>query len=164
VTDKAEFLEAMSRFAAAVTLITTGKDDLRYGLTATAVCSLSIDPPSLIACVNQRATGHDTILREECFAVNLLGPQHAALAKRFAGEGGAQGSERFWGSNWLRLSTGAPILADSPAAIDCVLAQKLDGYSHTILVGLVKAVRIPGDVDPHCLLWHGRKFTMTVKN
>jgi flavin reductase len=162
VVDTQQFLEAMSRFAGTVTLITTGAAESRYGLTATAVCSLSVEPPSMIACINQRASGHDVLLREGRFAINVLAPRHAHIARKFTGRDGSQGAARFVGTDWIKLATGAPVLADSPVVFDCQLVETFAGFSHSIFVGLVEAVRVVDDGEG-CLLWHGREFAMNVK-
>ena len=72
-----QFKEAMGRFAGAVTAITTFANEQPAGLIATAVCSLSCEPPSVIVCVNKTASAHDLILNNGYFGVSLLAPAHA---------------------------------------------------------------------------------------
>jgi len=157
-----DFREAMARFAGVVTLITTGRGDACRGLTATAVCSLSSAPPSVLVCVNGTASAHDAILVEGCFGVNLLSPDQAILAERFSGRDGHQGAARFAGSRWIELATGAPILAEAPVALDCRVSERFDGFSHSIIVGRVEAVQLLDGAAAECLLWHRRAFRRTV--
>jgi hypothetical protein len=90
-----------------VTLITTRHRDLRGGLTATAVCSVSAEPPQLLVCVNKSASAHDPIGEAGFFCVNILSPQHRKIAERFAGMDGVEGDERFRDmGEWSSLTTG----------------------------------------------------------
>ena len=93
--DAAAFKKGMRHLAASVTLITTRHRDLRGGLTATAVCSVSAEPPQILVCVNKTASAHDPIGEAGFFCVNVLSPQHRKLAERFAGMDGVEGDERF---------------------------------------------------------------------
>lgn len=134
-----EFLAAMRQLAGAVSIVTTRHGARRAGLTATAVCSLSIEPPRLLACVNKSAGAHDHIGAGGRFCVNVLGVQHVNLAQRFAGALGIEGEERFAdGAEWSELATGAPVLADALAAFDCRVHQAIDSASHTIFIGDVE--------------------------
>ncbi|HYR66598.1 MAG TPA: flavin reductase family protein, partial [Reyranella sp.] len=113
--DEAAFKKGMRHLAASVTLITTRHRDLRGGLTATAVCSVSAEPPQLLVCVNKTASAHDPIGEAGFFCVNILSPQHRKIAERFAGMDGVEGDERFHDmGEWSTLSTGAPVLKGCP--------------------------------------------------
>lgn len=154
--DKNEaFREAMARFAGAVNAITTIHEGEPSGLIATAVCSLSFDPPSVLVCVNKSASSHDTIVREGIFAVNLLSPDLSDVAERFQKE---KGASRFREGAWTTASTGAPMLIGSPVALDCRLANLYDGFSHSILVGIVEDVRLAEGTAHQSLLWQGRRY------
>ena len=93
--DAAAFKKGMRHLAASVTLITTRHRDLRGGLTATAVCSVSAEPPQILVCVNKTASAHDPIGEAGFFCVNILAPGHRKIAERFAGMDGVEGDERF---------------------------------------------------------------------
>jgi len=86
-----QFKAAMARFPGAVTIVTSLADGERRGVTATAVCSVSADPPSLLACVNRRTGTCRAVHDCDRFNVNLLPDPSAALALRFAGAGDATG-------------------------------------------------------------------------
>ena len=82
---RSSFKLAMRRFPAAVTVITSADQTRRHGMTATAVTSLSMDPPSLVVCVNQSSLLHDIMLLARRFCVNLLRRDQAALSAAFSG-------------------------------------------------------------------------------
>lgn len=110
------FRGAMRKLAGAVSVITVGQGDERTGLTATSVTSLSVEPPTLLICVNRATSSVVPLLKERAFAINVLRPHHEPVADRFAGKGGLKGPARYGGADWTRLSTGAPVLADALAA------------------------------------------------
>jgi flavin reductase (DIM6/NTAB) family NADH-FMN oxidoreductase RutF len=134
-----DFRTAMRELAAGVTIITAGVQAGRRGLTATAVCSVSADPPTLLVCVNRSAEGHAAISESGAFCVNVVGAEHRWLAERFAGRDGTRGAERFEHGDWCALATGAPVLADAIAAFDCRVTQAIDGGTHTVFLGAVVA-------------------------
>ncbi|WP_246161769.1 flavin reductase family protein [Segnochrobactrum spirostomi] len=136
------FRAAMRELAAGVTIIATGSGDGRRGLTATAVCSVSADPPTLLVCVNRSTEGHAAIAEAGIFSVNVTAAHHRPLADRFAGRHGVRGAERFEAGAWTVLETGAPILTDAVAAFDCVVARTVDWTTHTIYLGAVVAARV----------------------
>lgn len=158
--DPAAFRAGMREFAAGVTLITTGTGTERRGLTATAVCSMSVEPPSLIACVQVTAAAHAEIVRSGRFAVNILAAHHEPLARRFAGMTGVHGSERFEEGYWTTLATGVPVLADAVTAFDCVVLSAIDRGTHTLFIGGVKAVRT--DAERPSLVYRASAFTTLV--
>jgi flavin reductase (DIM6/NTAB) family NADH-FMN oxidoreductase RutF len=136
-----DFKSAMRRFAAGVTIVAAGDGRERLGLTATAVCSLTTEPPQILVCVNRDAEAHDLIVRTRALAVSLLGAQHKELSARFAGQTGVFGAARFDLGRWVTLKTGAPLLEDAVAALDCVLSEEVASSTHTIFIGRVVAVR-----------------------
>ncbi|PIO45532.1 hypothetical protein B5P45_07160 [Phyllobacterium zundukense] len=145
----------MGRFAGAVNVITTEEHGAPSGLIATAVCSLSFDPPSVLVCVNKTASAHDVILRRGAFAVNLLSPTLSHVANRFQTR---KGSDRFEESCWAAGKTGAPLLKGAPMALDCRLSHTYDGYSHSVLIGIVEDVRLAEGDSHNSLLWQGRRY------
>jgi flavin reductase (DIM6/NTAB) family NADH-FMN oxidoreductase RutF len=135
----AEFKSAMRRLAAGVTIVATGGRAGRDGLTATAVCSLSAEPPQLLVCVHRGSAPNAAIARARRFSVNVLATRHKALALRFAGATGAQGEERFAHGEWDVAATGAPVLADAIAWFDCTLVDAIQSGTHTVFIGRVRA-------------------------
>lgn len=140
--DAADFRAAMRELATGVTIITAGREGARRGLTATAVCSVSAEPPTLLVCVNRSAEGHAAIREHGAFCVNVIAAEHQPLAERFAGRDGARGAARFEHGEWHALATGAPVLADAIAAFDCQLVQAIDAGTHTVFLGAVTATKV----------------------
>jgi len=155
MAQQSSFADAMARFPGAVTIITTLEDGQPFGMVATAVCSLSADPPSLIVCLNKGTSAHDPILRQKLFAVNLVSGEHVPVVRHFMA---SKGADRFNLGDWKKFTTGAPILDDATVAFDCELSEVHDGFTHSILIGTVKDCRISTLNDQTCLLWHGRDF------
>jgi flavin reductase (DIM6/NTAB) family NADH-FMN oxidoreductase RutF len=135
------FKQGMRCLAAGVTIVTTLHDGARNGLTATAVTSLSADPPQVLVCVNRSAGAHDPIHRGSLMCVNVLAHAHQHLAARFAGQKGVFGEDRFGAGRWTTLTTGAPVLADALASFDCVVTERVQASTHTIFIGRVVGVR-----------------------
>jgi len=144
--DGALFKEGMRQLTAGVTIVTTAIGNEHRGLTATAVCSLSAEPPTLLACVNREAGAHDPTLQSRVFCVNLLAAHHRDLAALFANPDNVE--ERFESGEWGVLESGAPVLMDSLASFDCILGQTMRADTHTVLTGRVQAVRLDGSLEP----------------
>jgi flavin reductase (DIM6/NTAB) family NADH-FMN oxidoreductase RutF len=136
----AEFKAGMRRLGAGVTIITTFDGQTRAGLTATAVCSLSAEPPQLLVCVNRQAKPNKVIARAKRFCVNVLSSGQKALAMRFAGATGHQGEDRFAKGRWNVLETGAPVLDGALTSFDCEVVRAIRSGTHTIFIGRVVAV------------------------
>jgi flavin reductase (DIM6/NTAB) family NADH-FMN oxidoreductase RutF len=150
--DAAAFKKGMRHLAASVTLITTHHAQQRGGLTATAVCSVSAEPPQLLVCVNKSASAHDPIGHAGFFCVNVLSPLHRKIAERFAGMDGVEGDQRFNDmGEWTTLSTGAPVLKGCPVSFDCKLVAELSAGTHTIYIGQIVDVAL--DPAAHALLY-----------
>ncbi len=146
--DAAAYKAAMRRLAAGVAIVTGAHGGTRGGLTATAVCSLSAEPPQLLVCVNRQIEPHDIIRDGAVMGVSLLGTEHRALAARFAGMTRVSGAARFGEGSWLTLKTGASLLEDAVAAFDCVITEAIDTATHTVFIGKVVAVRVRADAAP----------------
>jgi flavin reductase (DIM6/NTAB) family NADH-FMN oxidoreductase RutF len=125
--------------AAGVGIVTTGAKGERRGLTATAICSLSDDPPTVLACVNVRAAAHDFIIQHGAFAINALASDQKELARCFSGQLGLSGEDRFVMGDWRILQTGAPILGSALFSLDCELVDHKAVATHTIFIGRVVA-------------------------
>src|ERR1700760_627492 len=152
--DAVAFKKGMRHLAASVTLITTHHSGLRGGLTATAVCSVSADPPQILVCVNKTASAHDTIGHAGFFCVNILAPDHRKIAERFAG---VDGDDRFNDmGEWSTLSTGAPVLKGCPVSFDCKLVTEVKAGTHTIYIGEIVDVVL--DPEAHALLYADGNF------
>jgi flavin reductase len=140
------FKSAMRRFAATVTILTAGNGDARSGMTATAVSSVSTDPPAILACVNRAASIHSSMKLSSPFCVNLLAADQGPLSSAFGGK--LPPEHRFSIGNWDIDDDGRPYLLDAQANIFCFVDAVLDYGTHTIFIGKVHAVRLHGDVRP----------------
>jgi flavin reductase (DIM6/NTAB) family NADH-FMN oxidoreductase RutF len=155
--EPAAFKKGMRHLAASVCLITTRHRELRGGLTATAVCSVSAEPPQLLVCVNKTASAHDPIGDAGFFCVNVLSPPHRKLAERFAGMDGVEGDERFHDmGEWSSLSTGAPVLKGCPVSFDCRLVTRVAAGTHTVYIGEI--VDLTLDASASALLYADGAF------
>lgn len=134
------FRTAMARFPGAVTIVTGRAGAERRGITATAVCSVSADPPSLLVCLN-RKTGTCAMVRETGrFNVSLLAGEAQAVALRFAGADGATGEGKFTEGRWAEDGRGLPLLADAVANFSCDVAEMTDAGSHTVFIGHIAEI------------------------
>ena len=106
------------------------------GLTANAVASVSLQPPLVLACVERSADTHDCIITAGCFAISMLRQSDEATARRFAGDDIA---DKFRGLAWRTEATGAPVLDDALAWVDCRVRNRYDGGDHSIFIGEVVA-------------------------
>jgi flavin reductase (DIM6/NTAB) family NADH-FMN oxidoreductase RutF len=139
------FKLAMRRLSATVTIVSTGDDEGYHGLAATAVTSLSTEPPAILACINRTASPFEKLLQRKRFAINILHTDNASLVPVFSGK--IKGPERFKHGMWDHLD-GVPILTDAQAVLACTLAETKDFGTHTIIIGTVDAIRIRPDIDP----------------
>lgn len=152
----------MRRLAGGVTIITSvDTQGRRCGITATAVCSLSTDPPSLIACVNKETSVATIVRQRGIFVVNVLGEAQQDVAETFAGRTGHAREERFAVGDWKTAETGAPVLAGTAVSFDCRLAEASSFGTHLILIGEVAAT-LCSDGDPAPLLY-GRGAFLTAR-
>lgn len=133
--DRNELRRVMSHFATGVTVVTTHDGQGRcYGLTVNAVCSVSLDPPLVLVCVDKQAESHPAFQRSQEFAVNILDERQEELSRRFAVSGG----EKFIGLSCRAGVTGAPILAGALAHVECRVVAAHDAGDHTIYIGEVE--------------------------
>ena len=148
------FKQVMRRWASTVNIVTTKTDDLIYGLTVTAFSSLAADPPTVFVCVNQKTRTHPLIEKSGIFCVNFLAPEMSHISDRFAGR--MPDEERFAGLAHRTEATGAPVLNDALAYLDCKLAQQLTAGDHTIFVGTVLASGVHKPDETPLLYFNGK--------
>jgi flavin reductase (DIM6/NTAB) family NADH-FMN oxidoreductase RutF len=142
------FIQGMRQLAGGVALVTAAHGGRRVGLTATAICSVSAEPPQLLACINRQAETHDIVQRSGAFAVNLLARDQHRLAEIFAGTAGIYGEHRFDAAAWASLRTGAPVLRRCLASFDCRLVERVSAATHSIFIGRVEAVNFEPELEP----------------
>jgi flavin reductase (DIM6/NTAB) family NADH-FMN oxidoreductase RutF len=152
----AQFKLGMRKLAVGVNVITVCEAGILHGLTATAVCSVSADPPHLLACVNASADAHGPIHRVGAFCLSVLARHQVDIAQRFAGTDGSHRHQRFDVGVWTALSTGAPALEGALANFDCLVVREIAASTHTIFIGRVLEVRTTGCSAP--LIYKESKF------
>jgi flavin reductase len=150
------FREAMSRLGAAVHVVTTAGPAGKTGFTATAVCSVSDAPPTILVCINRKSTGGPLMRENGTFCVNTLGADAEPIADMFAGRTGAQMEQRFALGTWGTLATGAPVLAGAVVALDCRVVEVKAVASHYVIFGAVEGVQL-GANGP-ALVYHDRAY------
>ncbi len=150
----AGFLAAMRQLAATVTIVTTAGPDGPAGMTATAVTSLSLEPPALLVCVNREASVHPALAMGRAFCVNVLALEHAALAASFGG--GTVPERRFAQGEWRQEAGVPPHLAGAAALVFCIVDLLLDYGTHTIVVGRV--TRATADAGAQPLLYSKGRY------
>jgi len=139
------FRQALRRVASTVNVITVCVDGEPLGITATAMSSLSADPPSLLVCINQTAALHASMESVAHFGVNVLHRDQAHLAGMFADR--AQAALRF-AEGWHLDCTRPPRLVDAQASFLC---RRIDHHrfgTHSIFIGLVEEVALRDEINP----------------
>jgi flavin reductase len=151
------FREAMSRLGAAVHVITTDGQSGKTGFTATAVCSVSDSPPTLLVCLNRGATSMPILRGNGVFCVNTLRAGDEVVADTFAGRTKVAREARFdTGHQWATLATGSPVLMSAVVACDCRVIEIKAVASHDIYFGMVEAIH-QGEPGP-ALVYHDRLY------
>ena len=140
--------DAMARFAGAVHVLTTDGPSGRRGTTVIAACSVSDRPPTILVCINRENVSNAAFWGNGVFALNTLHAEHETLANAFSGLTGLTQDERFATGEWTRLTTGAPVLADSIMSLDCEITETADMATHRVLFGKVTGVRIGDSLAP----------------
>jgi flavin reductase (DIM6/NTAB) family NADH-FMN oxidoreductase RutF len=131
---------ALRTMAGGVAVITAGRGDDRTGATVTSATGLSMDPPTMIVNINKSSSSWPAIHRHGHYCVNILSDDQQDIANRFAGIGGIKGAERYAGAEWTTLVSGAPVLVNALAAIDCEVEEVIERHSHAIILGRAVAV------------------------
>jgi flavin reductase (DIM6/NTAB) family NADH-FMN oxidoreductase RutF len=134
--DPDTFRAALGRFASGVTVVTTRDDDGHdHGMTVSALCSASLEPPLVLACIGHEASMHSAMMQVEHFGVSILAAGQEQLARRFAD----QRSDRFEGVGFTRGQLGVALIDDALAHLECVVVDRHEAGDHTIVIGRVEA-------------------------
>ena len=137
---KTDFRDAMARVCAPVNIITTDGPAGRGGFTATAMCSVSDEPPTLLVCMNGRSTQAAMFLANRRFCVNVLTHEHSHLAGKFAGAL-ADMAARYAAADWQTLPSGIPALSDAIVNLDCEIEDVHRVGTHHVMFGRVIDIR-----------------------
>jgi flavin reductase (DIM6/NTAB) family NADH-FMN oxidoreductase RutF len=135
--DPQVFRQVISHFASGVTVITTRHQGINYGLTASAVTSLTLEPPMLLACINKNTGTQAAISRARVFAVNILDEGQADLAYKFA----RPQSDKFRDVEYTYGQFGEPLLVGSLAHIECRVAADVEAGTHRVFLAEVEQAK-----------------------
>lgn len=139
IIDRALFLSAMGKAATGVQVVSTDGPCGRYAMTVSAVCSVSADPPLVLACINQRSPACKAITGNNAFCINFLSAEQALVSDTFAGRGNGTKPFDFECAEWATSESGSSRLLGAAAAVDCKLAASLKAGSHIVFFGYVIA-------------------------
>lgn len=135
------YRDAMSGLAAAVNIVTTNGPGGRAGFTATAVCSVSDQPPTLLVCLNRSASAFAAFEQNDALCVNTLNADQMNLSNLFGGK--TDMDERFAAASWRGGESGAPVLDNALVSFDCRIIQRVSLGTHDTLFCEVLAVTAP---------------------
>ena len=136
----------LRRLGKAVVVITAWQEGKRWAMTATAVSELSMDPPSLLVCINKTASLHAPLTAGVNFCVNILRADQLAVSQTCAGK--VKGEARFAEGRWRSGACGTPYLCDAQASFFCEYETHIEYGTHAVVIGAVREVHTSGDVDP----------------
>jgi flavin reductase len=143
--DPKHFREAMSRLPDAVHVVTTDGIAGLGGITASAVSSVSLEPPMMLFCINKSSSSANRVIENGVFCINTLAPDDQGLSDVFAGRTSQKLEERFTSGNWIKLATGAPVLRTALVAFDCRLIEAKEVATHIVMIGIAEAVEVAPD-------------------
>lgn len=142
-----DFRSAMRQLGASVSIVTTVDGNERHGITVTSVCSVSMEPPSLLVCINQQSGAHDLLASSKLFAINVLSEEQRNLSDLFAGRVIKEfGEARFAASeqHWMNSRHGIPVLKKALTSVICERQFSTAFGTHSIIVGTVVDVALRG--------------------
>lgn len=155
VITKQVYRDGMARLVTAVNVITSDGPAGPGGFTASAVCSVTDDPPTLLICVNLSSRQADILHGNGILCVNTLADSQGAVGARFANHD-LTIDERFQGATWTTLATGAPVLDGALVSFDCRIVERLERRTHAVILCEIEAVRIEAGAEP--LVYFGRGY------
>jgi flavin reductase (DIM6/NTAB) family NADH-FMN oxidoreductase RutF len=138
--DEGIYREVVGHFTTGVAVVTTRQGDARFGVTASAVSSLSLDPPMLLVCLNRRLPTCDAIGATGSFAVNILAEGQGDVALQFA----TRHPDKFRGVRTADSDLELPILSDALAHLECRVHERVDAATHAVFLGEVVTARALG--------------------
>lgn len=152
--DKTTFRNGMTRLAASVNVVTTVFQGQRFGFTASAVCSVSDSPATLLVCINRSSSCYPAFANVRHFCVNTLNPDQEIISEVFGGR--VPTDNRFEHGEWATGVTGAPALADASVRFECELVDAVYQATHRILFGRV--IAIAENTKDATLIYHKRRY------
>lgn len=149
-----QYRNALRHFPAGVTIVTikTPDNEPIHGLTVSAFASISPEPPLIMIAIDHRASGHALLEKAGAvFAVNILAQDQIELSNRFAW---LKDEDRFQAGDWETAVTGAPVLKDSLAWLDCTVYARYWVGTHSIYIGEVQASSTPRPDELPLIYWN----------
>ncbi|MFB8275924.1 flavin reductase family protein [Nocardia colli] len=147
----------LAQWASGVVVVTTVRaDGGRHGMTASSFTGVALDPPLISVCLVSTSTTCRMIRGSGVFAANVLGHDQQNIGRRFASPVWNAATDRFAAGRWDTASTGAAVLTDAVAWLDCVLTACHPAGDHTIIVGAVQDAATPRPIAP--LIYHDRTY------
>jgi flavin reductase (DIM6/NTAB) family NADH-FMN oxidoreductase RutF len=136
------FLRACAQFSTGVAITTVlDTSGAPHGMTVNSFTSVSLDPPLVLVCIDHKARILDHFLKSEFFAINILRENQESLSMRFA----RPCEDRFGAVEWYPGDTGAPLIPNALATLECTVFQRFDSGDHTVVIGeVVSAIRHEG--------------------
>jgi flavin reductase (DIM6/NTAB) family NADH-FMN oxidoreductase RutF len=156
MVSKQIYREGMARFAASVHVVTTDGRAGPTGFTASAACSVTDDPPTLLVCLNRASQQHTIFERNGVFCLNTLSGHQREISELFAHRAGLPMRERFATPIWEKFETGAPVLRDALASFECRISEVREVGTHWVIFGEVQAIRT--SKSPTALLYLNRSY------
>ncbi|MBR2124169.1 MAG: flavin reductase [Acetobacter sp.] len=132
------YRDAMARLGAAVTIVTTGTLENPVGFTASAVCSVTDTPPTLLVCLNRQSRSRAAFYEGAAMCVNVLSDVQQNLANHFSSPNTMQ--KRFDLGAWETMITGAPALVEALVSLDCTISHIVEVGTHSVMFGTVRAL------------------------
>ena len=154
--DKQAYRDAMTRLGAAVNVITTDGAAGRAGFTASAVCSVTDTPPTLLVCANRSNDSYPAFKVNGVLCVNTLAGVQEAISPVFAGMTDDEPEARFTSGHWTTLTTGAPVLEDAAVVFDCRIDKVVEVGTHDVFFCIVEGVRMGAAQE--VLIYFGRVY------
>lgn len=139
IVDQATYRNGMSRLGTSVSVVTTLSGGKRYGFTASAVCSVSDAPPTLLVCINRASSSFPGFDGTRHFCVNTLMPGQEDISDVFGGK--TPSTDRFAHGEWNEGLTGVPLLVNASVSFECELTNAVDEATHRVLFGRVIDIR-----------------------
>ena len=137
--EASDFRDAMASLTTAVNVITTQGVSGSHGFTASAVCSVTDTPPTLLVCMNQSSRSHEHFIENKVLSVNVLSAHHEPISNTFASK--LCSEERFKQGAWTQLVTGSPILEDALVSFDCEIEEIQRVGTHSVFICRVVAIQ-----------------------
>jgi flavin reductase (DIM6/NTAB) family NADH-FMN oxidoreductase RutF len=136
------YRDGMSRYAAAVNIVTTDGPAGPTGFTASAACSVTDDPPTLLVCLNRYSQLHTIFQENGVFCLNTLAGDQRELSEAFGRRSETSMRERFAEPIWGKTAMGSPVLLDALVSFDCRIAEVHEVGTHWVIFGEVQDIRI----------------------